>query len=303
VTANVLTTTESVGDQLLDTSGNPYNVQPVPASSIFPPGTGVQSTFVYRPGGVAAGNVYTTVPTLYAALNAAAPISPEGNRPPTTIQIDDSVVSPAVWPAGAYNIDSVIFTGIANYNNPSGGAALEFANGTTCSWGNLVFTGWLYVTYQGVASPCYNVTAAGVEVNTALSQTANLSCPGGQPFMEINNAGSFAFVNVQGAAGIGDGVNPVFSAPNANTGGATFFGLVSTLTDAFVGAGWTIDCDMSSYPSPQGAGVTVTIRFLQGATAGRSATPTTGQMYFDTTIGKPVWWNGANWVNALGVIS
>jgi hypothetical protein len=25
-----------------------------------------------------------------------------------------------------------------------------------------------------------------------------------------------------------------------------------------------------------------------------------GQYYFDTTLGIPIWWNGAQWVNALG---
>jgi hypothetical protein len=26
----------------------------------------------------------------------------------------------------------------------------------------------------------------------------------------------------------------------------------------------------------------------------------TGQSYFDTTLGIPIWWNGTNWVNASG---
>ena len=26
----------------------------------------------------------------------------------------------------------------------------------------------------------------------------------------------------------------------------------------------------------------------------------TGQIYFDTTLGYPIWWNGAKWVNASG---
>ena len=65
------------------------------------------STFVFRPGGVTLGNVYATWPALYAALNIAAPVSAEGNRPPTIVQIDDFIVSPAVIPAGAYNLDSV----------------------------------------------------------------------------------------------------------------------------------------------------------------------------------------------------
>ena len=27
-----------------------------------------------------------------------------------------------------------------------------------------------------------------------------------------------------------------------------------------------------------------------------------GQMYFDTTLGIPIWWNGKNWVNYNGTI-
>ena len=27
-----------------------------------------------------------------------------------------------------------------------------------------------------------------------------------------------------------------------------------------------------------------------------------GQMYFDTTLGIPIWWNGKNWVNASGTV-
>lgn len=40
-----------------------------------------------------------------------------------------------------------------------------------------------------------------------------------------------------------------------------------------------------------------------GTTTQRPAIPLLYQAYFDTTLGWPVWWNGANWVNATGVIS
>lgn len=33
-----------------------------------------------------------------------------------------------------------------------------------------------------------------------------------------------------------------------------------------------------------------------GTTAQRPESPTTGTRYFDTTLGKPIWWNGSNWV-------
>lgn len=43
--------------------------------------------------------------------------------------------------------------------------------------------------------------------------------------------------------------------------------------------------------------------FVRGAgtTANRPAgTKLTGAVYFDTTLGKPVWWSGSGWVDATG---
>ena len=28
----------------------------------------------------------------------------------------------------------------------------------------------------------------------------------------------------------------------------------------------------------------------------------TGQIYFDTTLGLPIWWDGTNWIDALGTV-
>lgn len=36
------------------------------------------------------------------------------------------------------------------------------------------------------------------------------------------------------------------------------------------------------------------------ATSGRPADPVTGVPFFDTTLGKPIWWNGTEWVDATG---
>lgn len=39
----------------------------------------------------------------------------------------------------------------------------------------------------------------------------------------------------------------------------------------------------------------------QGATAARPTQQLViGQTFFDTTIGKPIWWKGATWVDATG---
>ena len=39
---------------------------------------------------------------------------------------------------------------------------------------------------------------------------------------------------------------------------------------------------------------------LNGATANRPVSSVTGQFYFDTTLGKPVWWDGSKFVDATG---
>jgi len=37
-----------------------------------------------------------------------------------------------------------------------------------------------------------------------------------------------------------------------------------------------------------------------GATGARPVTPVTGQSFFDTTLGKPIWFDGTNWIDASG---
>jgi hypothetical protein len=37
-----------------------------------------------------------------------------------------------------------------------------------------------------------------------------------------------------------------------------------------------------------------------GATSNRPSSPITGQRYFDTDLGQPIWYDGANWVDAQG---
>ena len=37
-----------------------------------------------------------------------------------------------------------------------------------------------------------------------------------------------------------------------------------------------------------------------GVTGSRPASPATYQMYFDTTLGYAIWYDGTNWVNSVG---
>ena len=42
---------------------------------------------------------------------------------------------------------------------------------------------------------------------------------------------------------------------------------------------------------------------LNGATANRPVSSVMGQRYFDTTIGRPVYWSGSTWVDGAGSVS
>lgn len=42
---------------------------------------------------------------------------------------------------------------------------------------------------------------------------------------------------------------------------------------------------------------------LNGNTASRPTASITGQRYFDTTVGRPVYWSGSTWVDGAGSVS
>ena len=44
------------------------------------------------------------------------------------------------------------------------------------------------------------------------------------------------------------------------------------------------------------------ITWAGGVTGSRPASPILYQPYFDTTLAKPIWWDGTNWVDATGAI-
>jgi hypothetical protein len=106
--------------------------------------------------------------------------------------------------------------------------------------------------------------------------------------------------------------------PNNSNGKITTFGLVhdlntsafsdgaavystatGTLTTAFTGS--FVGLVLLAHPN---TGVVLVTRNRQtpptGTTAQRPTVRPTGYAYFDTTLGQPVWWDGATWVDATG---
>jgi hypothetical protein len=96
-----------------------------------------RNSFVYQPGGTAGANVYTDWATLYAALDAT-----EGIR---EILFDDSFTSPAVIPAGAYDMTGVVWRGFPAIASGTF-ASVSMADGSTFTglrWiqGPMILTG------------------------------------------------------------------------------------------------------------------------------------------------------------------
>lgn len=65
--------------------------------------TVVTSTFVYRPGGVPSANVYNSWPAMLADMALV--------QGPKVVEIDDSIVSPAIIPTGTWNMRRSILRG------------------------------------------------------------------------------------------------------------------------------------------------------------------------------------------------
>jgi hypothetical protein len=208
---------------------------------------------VFQPGGTASANVYTTWATLYAALNVYAPASANGTRPTSTIQVDDSFTSPAVVPAGAYNLDSVHFTSVANFTTNSNGAALNLAAGVTVTAGSLFFEGAVNVTFLGAAA-CVTVSGATQQFNLYIEEGAALLCSGAGVFLSCTNG--LCIVQAKGAINIGDTVHNVISGTGTGTVVVQAYTATALNADATIGAGVLILWDTKA-PATQGAGVTV----------------------------------------------
>jgi len=82
-----------------------------------------RTSYIFQPGGVAGGNTYTTWADLYAALQV--------NAGPKTIYFDDSIVTPAVIPAGVYALPETAFDNARMGQS----CAVEVSNGV--SWTGL----------------------------------------------------------------------------------------------------------------------------------------------------------------------
>ena len=95
------------------------------------------TVFVFQPGGTATANQYTSWASLYANFSAT-----KGTK---VIVFDDSIVSPCVMPAGAYDFSNAILSG-TGININAGGNQLQLSNGVTWTGTLPYITGTLDIT-------------------------------------------------------------------------------------------------------------------------------------------------------------
>lgn len=108
--------------------------------------------------------------------------------------------------------------------------------------------------------------------------------------------------------------------PNNSNGNITVFGLVRDIDTSGLAAGSTVYSDatgvLTTTVSASSAGIVLDSHVNQGAilvrpfrtlgatgtTAQRPALRPTGFGYFDTTLGRAIWWRGAAWVDGAGTV-
>lgn len=139
----------------------------------------------------------------------------------------------------------------------------------------------------------------------------------GTPVRITTGGGQAVFIAKDNGLGLIAGVATEDIANNA-IGRVTSFGLVHNLnTSAFVDGAQlyaTSTGTLTTTPTSSFVGVVAAAHATDGTlfvspdsrttssgtTANRPTTLTTGYMYFDTTLNKPIWWNGTSWRDATG---
>lgn len=170
-----------------------------------------------------------------------------------------------------------------------------------------------------------DTTTSGASLEVGYEQwlrarnTTGSTIPDGSPVRVTGASGNRPLISIGNGTGTSIGLTTEDIANNAN-GRVTTFGLVHGLNTNAFAAGNSLYVTsagaLSTTPSPTFLGTVVNAHLTQGiifvhpqsfdhpdgTTAARPTTVSTGYMYFDTTLGKPIWWSGAAWVDATGSV-
>jgi hypothetical protein len=150
-------------------------------------GFGAGASFLYRPGGVAGGNVFTTWPTLMAAVSAT--------NGPKFIGVDSSIL-PATVTAGTWAVDECTFQGFNFFSE------LLFETGSFIT-GDYIALDTITFTNVGATSP-YSPTA----VSQLITRNSVIqSITGAAPWMHVTVSTVVSGVIMADFSFIGDGTN------------------------------------------------------------------------------------------------
>lgn len=306
--------------QFLKTNGNAAN--PAWAANSV-----TNNFLVFDPTGTAGDNVYTSFALL---ATAAAAISGPKNIFIRLRQADFTV------PSGSYNF-GYDPTFIGDGDDAGGGFSLIFPTGATMAdlphLTDVVLSSTSTANIVSVAAPNDKVYVlqglAGIATQssgTFYHETAGRDITVelyGQSSLSDNNAGpsprcitgeGSVFVNMFDFSACNDNSFWGTSATGANilspsvnlsltqAGGAALTVNILTLAQ-LLGYSPAVSANWTTVPTQTKAALdSLAARAVaSGNTASRPASPVTGQYYFDTTLGIPIWRNGSNWVNAAGV--
>lgn len=212
---------------------------------------GLGYAFVFRPGGVADKNVFTTWPTLYAAVNAV--------QGPRLVEIDVSiapaVVPTAGMPVPGWNLDDWTLTGVPN-TLATGQPLLTFADGAVIDPATRTLT----ITQSlGVQSAAPGATiwtpAAGSPASVPTLYLTNNSFilpNAAAPIIHVTAGVIFNLLAEDGS--IGDTVNPVVQVDAAGTlnFNASSFGGLTAHAVSGAGAFNLSLCAGGFFEQPQG---------------------------------------------------
>jgi hypothetical protein len=258
---------------------------------------------IYRPGGVATGNVATTFPQLQTAVANGA----------VDIYIDSSIDAATIPAGGTLQCGGYVrFYSFANSIALTAGSDLLTVEDTGLLQDPATFDKALTVKFACLTAPAlaFTPTDARLEIKggAVLNLLAGATVPAfssaaGQVLQLIFHENS----TINGVTGV-----PCLSSGTTGTVVAFVYNSAGSTGTGLGGAGTTVfQFDASVIPPTFSVGTVILVRLDSDALIGYTVTTTGGrptanlvggQMSFDSTLGIPIWRNAANsgWVNATG---
>lgn len=177
-------------------------------------------TFVFQPGGVAAGNVYTDWPTMMTDVNALAG--------PKAIEVNAGLALATV-PLGTWNVDDVTFVGSGIFGGPA--STLHFADGAHFEFSRLTLDYGVRFDSSSLSPVAAPGPSAVIFLHRASSLATSMS--GSAPWMQVSN---LVAVIVDTLSSIG-GVAPAITVDASKTVNVFLLGDSRLVNNVVTGAG------------------------------------------------------------------